>query len=353
MKGSRNRVLVWHRRIGLAALLLVAIVAATGVLLNHAESLGLNRGRVDHEWLLAWYGMGPETAPVSYRLEDDWVTWLEGHVYLNGRPIAEEIDDPKGAVAVNGVVAVGAAREVLLFTSDGDLIERMGPVSLPGTVEAIGGNKHIILGTPEGRFRAAADLVAWEPTETEAEWSRPTLAPEPIRDRVLAAYRGRGLAPGPGPARPPQWPHPRSVRTLRDGRGGRLPPRSLGHRIHQLAARSPAAMTPLFGRRRFLAITGAAIGLAAWPARAGMKWRWHGTGDDHAAPFGRHRGQAPARRLPGRNQPPRKHIQPPAAGFGAGKAEPRRNPRHPSARDFQRDVTGSQHQPGDGGRLRR
>lgn len=47
----------WHRRIGLLAAALVAILAISGIVLNHREALQLDQRAITTEWLLQWYGM--------------------------------------------------------------------------------------------------------------------------------------------------------------------------------------------------------------------------------------------------------------------------------------------------------
>ena len=47
--------LKWHRGLGIAAALFVAILAVTGILLNHNATLGLHQHQVTHPWLLEHY----------------------------------------------------------------------------------------------------------------------------------------------------------------------------------------------------------------------------------------------------------------------------------------------------------
>jgi len=58
-KPQRFTAFLWHRRIGLFALVLVVILAITGLMLNHTEKLGLAESYISREWLLNWYGIEP------------------------------------------------------------------------------------------------------------------------------------------------------------------------------------------------------------------------------------------------------------------------------------------------------
>ena len=47
----------WHRRIGLVVAVLVAVVAVTGLLLNHGDRLNLDRTNIVAGWVVDWYGL--------------------------------------------------------------------------------------------------------------------------------------------------------------------------------------------------------------------------------------------------------------------------------------------------------
>lgn len=186
----------WHWRIGLAAAILVFVLAVTGVLINHAERLGLDERHTTNAWLLDWYGLDPGTAALSYRAGTLWLSWLDGGVYLDGELVAEEADPPEGVVELGGVFALGTAEELLLFTTEGKLVERINAAALPSApILALGRgpDASLVLQTPEGRFRSDEGLLGWKATDLEPAWSRVEEAPEGIQQKVLRAYRGKGL----------------------------------------------------------------------------------------------------------------------------------------------------------------
>lgn len=191
---ANRSLLVWHRRAGLVAAVLVVIVAATGVALNHGARLGLDDRRAESGWLLAWYGLEPERPPVSYRAGESWLSWIDGRLYLDEMLVAEGVGPPKGAWRGHEVIAVAAADELVLLTPGGDLVERISSASLPGAVRAVGeAGGRLVLDTPEGPYAADGALLSWEPAEAEPRWTRPATMPEPLRQKLLEAYRGEGL----------------------------------------------------------------------------------------------------------------------------------------------------------------
>jgi hypothetical protein len=194
-QGSRRRFPRWHRRLGLAAALLVLILAASGAALLHGGALGLDGRHVRAAWLLDWYGLAPLSAPTSFRAGADWVTGLEGRVYVNGRLAADYFGDIVGAVRSGPFLVVGAADKLLLATPQGKLVERLSGASLPGRIEAlgIGGDGRPVLRTAAGLFISNPEFTAWRPSAQGTVWARAARPPEEVRERVLLAYRGEGL----------------------------------------------------------------------------------------------------------------------------------------------------------------
>ena len=69
-KPHRFTAFLWHRRIGLLALVLVIILAITGIMLNHTEKLNLDNTFINNSLLLSWYGIEPEEEPISFRIKN-------------------------------------------------------------------------------------------------------------------------------------------------------------------------------------------------------------------------------------------------------------------------------------------
>lgn len=57
MKINRAFLLRWHWRIGLTAAIFLLIIAVTGLALNHARLLGLDKTYLDQEWVMKTYNM--------------------------------------------------------------------------------------------------------------------------------------------------------------------------------------------------------------------------------------------------------------------------------------------------------
>ena len=72
----------WHGNLGVFAAVLVVILIITGIALNHTERLQLDSKFVNESWLLDWYGMGPDKPPISFKVGEDWLTEIDGHLFF-------------------------------------------------------------------------------------------------------------------------------------------------------------------------------------------------------------------------------------------------------------------------------
>ena len=195
-RNGLQRLIVWHRRIGLATAIIVIFLALSGLLLNHANRLGLDQTEISADWLLRWYGFPPAQEPVSYRAGEYWISWTGARLMLDENPVMETKTAPVGVAALsNALLAAAFADALVLIDAGGAVLERVGAESLPGTLQRIGvqAGGALAVQTPNGRFAAAADLIEWHPTSAEAAWSGAETAPAALRERLLKTQRGPGL----------------------------------------------------------------------------------------------------------------------------------------------------------------
>lgn len=187
---------IWHRRVGLLVAALVAVLAITGLLLNHSDRLGLDRTNIVTGWVVDWYGLTPVEDPVHFRAGEHWVSWIDGAAYANGKRVGEAGGTARGAVAFDSVVAMATSEAVIVFTSDGELVERLGVAFLPGAIARVGtaaSKDRIVIRTPAGQYASDSDLLAWSPFGDEVVWSQAGTPTDVVLERQLAAYRGQGL----------------------------------------------------------------------------------------------------------------------------------------------------------------
>lgn len=192
---GESRLLIWHRRLGAAAAIVVVLVAATGIALNHAGDLALRDVRIDHPLLRQRYGLADPVELRSFQVGDRWLTWADGQALLDGRRVAERVEPWVGAVDRAGMFVAAAPRQVLLIGGDGVVLERIESHGLPGRIRAIGiaPTGELIVATDDGRFAADDDVIAWRPTGLDADWSMPAALPGALRAAVREAFGAAGV----------------------------------------------------------------------------------------------------------------------------------------------------------------
>lgn len=191
---------LWHRRLGLAALVLVFILSITGIMLNHTESLKLDETSVENDLILNWYGINPDGSPVSFSVNKIWISQWNQQVFFNGKSLFTHHKQLHGIALLNDMLAIALGNDVLLVDSDGEIIELMKNVSR-APIQKIGllKNKIILLDQQNNYYLSDTQLSRWlKPTESQAELSSSfwSVTSELNSQQVLTlkkAYRGQGL----------------------------------------------------------------------------------------------------------------------------------------------------------------
>lgn len=190
---------LWHRYVGLLVVLLVVVLALTGIALNHTEELQLDERFVREAWVLDWYGIrAPETS-TAYATPLAPVTLLGRQLYIGNRPLTGEYDRLIGAEAIQDMLITAVDDRLLLTGPEGELLADLTALDgVPTGLRRLGRDQdgRPVVAASTGYYRPDADFIRWErlPTsEHDITWAQPqTLAPErrlalehAFRDRVL------------------------------------------------------------------------------------------------------------------------------------------------------------------------
>lgn len=187
-----------HRLFGISALAFLVVLAVTGVLLNHTDTLGLDTRSAASPLLLRLYGMESVAIESAYRANGHTFAVASGKLYLNGTKLADGVNDLKGAVAMRGEIIVATAGELLLLTDGGDLIERV-PAELETPVRRLGtGDENAFIETGDKIF--AIDTTGMQLRATTSEpattitWSSPAALDATESRSIAAAALGEALS---------------------------------------------------------------------------------------------------------------------------------------------------------------
>lgn len=199
----------WHRWLGLVAAVPILWLAISGIMLNHAQRLGLNDRMVTSGWILQHYNQLPEGEPYAFEVGDRLITGWGNELFLDEESIPLE-GELVGAVAHKGRLLIATPDKIGVFDGADELLLELDNLSLPGTpvqaLEAVDDKLHLKIADQtfvlsEDFFSAdqvSAELVTIEPRE---------LSPEEKDSLTEAIRTRRGM---------PLW------RVITDAHSGRL-----------------------------------------------------------------------------------------------------------------------------------
>lgn len=185
----------WHRRLGAVLGLVAILFAITGIALNHAQQLQLDRTTISNRFILNWYGIElPQ--PVAYRVGEYWVShWGGQQLYFQQREVAFCEPPVNGAVLWQQVIVVACADALVLLDTEGTLLERVGEIyALPLPVTGLEVSQGLYLQTARGSFRANLDEFSWTPVTRDIEPVKPLALPAPLHQQLQTRLAGAELS---------------------------------------------------------------------------------------------------------------------------------------------------------------
>ena len=199
-KPKRFTAFLWHRRIGLLALILLIILAVTGIMLNHTEEFKLDESYVNNSWLLDWYGIEPEDEPVSYRVQNNEnshiISLWQNRLFFDDITIINPEQALHGAIAAEQFIVIALDNEIILLSYEGELIERLSTSISFSNIQRLGLKyKRPVIETSEPLYYIADEhILDWDIITNEGiQWTEPYSLTETEYQQLLIAYRGNGL----------------------------------------------------------------------------------------------------------------------------------------------------------------
>lgn len=188
---------IWHRHIGIISALFVILLAGTGLLLNHTEELALDSRHVQSGLLLDWYGVKAPGSMPGYRVGSSTISEVGTQIYWDTTLMPQVSPPLRGAVAVHDMVVIGTDGQLVLFTSDGELIERMEEADgTPAGIQSLGitTGGDLVVRTAHGILQADSSILKWrESTDSSINWSVPVQPAPELHTALQKAYRGAGV----------------------------------------------------------------------------------------------------------------------------------------------------------------
>ena len=195
---------LWHRRAGLFALVLVVILAITGIMLNHTEKLNLDETFVNNAALLNWYGIKPKDEPVSFRVINNLDGEQKSHVisawnhqlFFDDTVISKLDQTMHGAIGAEQFIVVALDNEIILLSYEGEFIERVSTSLSFSNIQRLGIKyKRPVIETSEPLYYIADEhILDWDVMINDGiKWTELYNLNDREREALLVAYRGNGL----------------------------------------------------------------------------------------------------------------------------------------------------------------
>lgn len=189
---------ILHRYLGLLAALFVVLLAITGIMLNHTETLRLNERAIYSDKILEWYGINTDIPEKGYRVGEHWISHKIQSVFFDADSLEGSLTVLTGAVNKNDLIIISGAEKVMLLTQTGELVDVFDQANgLPdGKILRLGFSEmqQVILETEKGIFAAGSDFIAWQDTEADnIKWSQQLALPEVLKASMKKNWRGEGI----------------------------------------------------------------------------------------------------------------------------------------------------------------
>lgn len=116
----------WHRRVGIVSLAFLAIMAATGIALNHADGMGLHRISLPYFLSHLIYPNVSSEPIYQYGFETNQIYQAGSQLYLQEQALQPSCaEDISGVALASELIWVACDQSLAVFQHDGVFVERI------------------------------------------------------------------------------------------------------------------------------------------------------------------------------------------------------------------------------------
>ena len=187
----------FHRTMGAIVALFVIVLAVTGVALNHADDLKLNKRYINWDWLMTWYGIGQSKPDAVYLIDNKVISQFGNQLFVDAKPVTHVNKLVLGGVSLDAVIVLATQDSLVLLNHNGEFVERMDATAgVPSQIQNIGlFHGDPVLQTRNGMFRSNYMLDQWERISLEGvTWSVSYSMPASIDIKLKHYFYGKGIS---------------------------------------------------------------------------------------------------------------------------------------------------------------
>jgi hypothetical protein len=165
-----------HRVIAIGALVFLIMMAVTGLILNHADALGLSHRPASSALVSRLYGI--EAPPIDMAYEASGITFVTaaGTLYADGDVVANDTGKLRGAVVSSDVIVVATDRELFVTTTGAALIERSEKLLQQPMIDLGSGGHRVIVALHDRQLEFDSQQMSLSEFDTpvgDIKWSEP------------------------------------------------------------------------------------------------------------------------------------------------------------------------------------
>ena len=193
-KKSINQI---HKFTGIAVCVFLIHLSITGIFLNHTEDLGLDEKYTASPMILALYNISMPSQEESFLVDNIFISRFGDQVFMGNQPIIKNENPIMGAAFSNQILAIAFPNEMVLFTQEGELIERINSTAeLPENIQKLGVSEGILyLKTPNQLWQSSDQAQAWELSDSNFnDWSNEVIMPDQQTKQIEMYFSGKGVS---------------------------------------------------------------------------------------------------------------------------------------------------------------
>ena len=187
----------WHRQLGAFAALIFVLIAITGVLLNHTESLKLDESFVQSRSILSWYGVkDDELGTVS--ANGHYFSVLGDELYIDDQLIDLKVESLIAAVFSQGIYVLASQQSIFLLM-DNELIETFTiGRGLKAGITSLGltdSGKVVMKDVNGTLYSIDDDFLQWTITTSDQaiEWAKMATLPKVIEESIQSGRQSKAI----------------------------------------------------------------------------------------------------------------------------------------------------------------
>lgn len=187
------RLILWHRRSGLLLLPVIVMLAVTGVLINHSQTLGWYETPVYSRWIGALYGIPAVTVEQGFNTGEHWVSQAGEQLYIDQQPVAHCAQPLLGAVMWQQNLVWLCDQRAELRTPSGELIEPLPELPAQGQTLALDAGQLYFIDPDHHAYQL--DETSWSWVASDTVGLLPATS-SPLPDALLAVLNHEQPLPG-------------------------------------------------------------------------------------------------------------------------------------------------------------